>query len=153
MWIRLENCGTRDYTLDGYPLLDVLDKNRSLVEGVQTVHGSGGVITPVPGSVSRFDEPPRPLVLKPGESASSELMWRYESVTLPYLRVRAQPGADPVTLTLHLDLGTTGTLAVSPWARPPASAAPANRAIATGTTERLVTAHDRRADGAHPKAP
>ncbi len=113
--LRLENCGTRDYALDGYPLLEPLDKDRSLVEGVQILHGSGGVSTSAPG----FDEPARPLVLKPGESAISGLMWRSAAGRVTYVRVRAQRGADPVTLTLHLDLGTTGKLAVRAWTRPP----------------------------------
>jgi hypothetical protein len=63
--LRLENCGTRDYSLNGYPLLEPLDKDRSLMKGVQILHGTGGIFNP--GSES--DEPPRPLVLKPGESA------------------------------------------------------------------------------------
>ncbi|EFC84801.1 DUF4232 domain-containing protein [Parafrankia sp. EUN1f] len=119
--LRLENCGTRDYALDGYPLLELLDKDRSPVGGVQIVHGSGGASTSVPG----LDEPVRPLVLKPGDSAASGLMWRNTNdsivdlpVNVPYLRVRARQGADPVIVTLHLDLGTTGKLTVSPWALP-----------------------------------
>nr|WP_241835229.1 DUF4232 domain-containing protein [Pseudofrankia asymbiotica] len=116
----LENCGTRDYPLEGYPLLELLDDDRSRVDGVQIVHGSGGIAT-VPG----FDEPAGPLVLKPGESARSALMWRNTTelgpapVNIPYVRVRAQQGADPVIVTLHLDLGTTGRLAAQPWAHPP----------------------------------
>lgn len=115
--LRLENCGTRDYTLDGYPILEPLDKDRSVAAGVQIVRGSGGIRGSTPGS--GFDEPALPLVLKPGESAVSGFMWRMDSVILPYIRVRAQRGADPVTLTLHLDLGTTGKLAVRAWTRPP----------------------------------
>jgi hypothetical protein len=119
--LHLENCGTRDYSLDGYPLLELLDTDRSLVEGVQILQGYGGISISVPG----FDEPARPLVLKPGESALSGLMWRNTTeigpipVNVPYVRVRVQRGADPVTLTLHLDLGTTGKLAVRAWTRPP----------------------------------
>lgn len=72
-----------------------------------------------------FDEPARPLVLKPGESALSGLMWRDTtefgtSVNVPYVTVRAQRGADPVTVTPHLDFGTTGELAVRAWTRLPA---------------------------------
>lgn len=113
--LRLENCGTRDYSLDGYPLLEPLDTDRSLVEGVQILHGSGGII--LPGG--EFDEPAHPLVLKPGESAFSSLLWRSAAGRVTYVRVRAQPGADPVTLTLHLDIGTTGKLAVRAWTRTP----------------------------------
>ncbi|MFJ4584512.1 DUF4232 domain-containing protein [Streptomyces echinatus] len=117
--LRLENCGTRDYSLDGYPLLELLDEDRSPVEGVRIVHGSGGISTG-----TGFDDPARPLVLEPGESALSGLMWRKTTgfgtaVDVPYVRVRAERGADPVTVTPHLDLGTTGKLAVRAWTRPP----------------------------------
>ncbi|MFH8476901.1 DUF4232 domain-containing protein [Streptomyces sp. NPDC018000] len=117
--LHLENCGKRDYSLDGYPLLELLDKDLSPVQGVRIVHGSGGISTG-----TGFDEPSRPLVLKPGESALSGLMWRNTTesgtaVNVPYVRVRAEQGADPVTVTPHLDLGTTGKLAVRAWTRPP----------------------------------
>ncbi|MBL1104397.1 DUF4232 domain-containing protein [Streptomyces sp. 5-8] len=116
--LHLENCGKEDYSLDGYPLLELLDGELSPVEGVRIVHGSGGMSTG-----TGFDEPARPLVLKPGESAVSGLMWRNTTgsgtpVDVPYVRVRAERGADPVTVTPHLDLGTTGKLAVRAWSRP-----------------------------------
>ncbi|MEU6018787.1 DUF4232 domain-containing protein [Streptomyces sp. NPDC047515] len=116
--LHLENCGKRDYSLDGYPLLELLDKDLSPVQGVRVIHGSGGISTS-----TGFDEPARPLVLKPGESALSGLMWRNTTesgtaVNVPYVRVRAEQGADPVTVTPHLDLGTTGKLAVRAWTRP-----------------------------------
>ena len=118
--LRLENCGKRDYALDGYALLELLDKDLAPVHGVRIVRGSGGISTG-----SGFDDPARPLVLKPGESAVSGLMWRNTTgfgtpVNVPYVRVRAERGADPVTVTPRLDLGTTGRLAVRAWARPPA---------------------------------
>ncbi|WP_331738395.1 DUF4232 domain-containing protein [Streptomyces sp. NBC_01276] len=116
--LHLENCGNGDYALDGYPLLELLDQDRSPVQGVRIVEGSGGISTG-----TGFDEPARPLVLKPGESALSGLMWRNttesgDAVSIPYVRVRAVQGADPVTVTPHLDLGTTGLLAVRAWTRP-----------------------------------
>ncbi|MFE9093307.1 DUF4232 domain-containing protein [Streptomyces sp. NPDC007264] len=117
--LHLENCGKRAYSLDGYPLLELLDAGLSPVHGVRIVHGSGGISTG-----TGFDEPARPLVLKPGESALSGLMWRNTTesgtaVNVPYVRVRARQGADPVTVTPGLDLGTTGKLAVRAWTRPP----------------------------------
>ena len=120
--LHLENCGTHDYSLDGYPLLELLDKDLSPVEGIRILHGSGGIST-----ATGFDEAARPLVLKPGESALSGLMWRNTTefgtaVDVPYVRVRATRGADPVTVTPHLDLGTTGKLAVRAWTRPPKAA-------------------------------
>ncbi|MYR83941.1 DUF4232 domain-containing protein [Streptomyces sp. SID685] len=115
--LRLENCGKRDYALDGYPRLELLDDDLSPVHGVQVFHGSGGISTG-----SGFDDPARPLVLKPGQSAVSGLMWRNltefgTAVDVPYVRVRAKEGAAPVTVTPHLDLGTTGKLAVRAWTR------------------------------------
>ncbi|MFF8729338.1 DUF4232 domain-containing protein [Streptomyces sp. NPDC015171] len=117
--LRLENCGSRAYTLDGYPLLELLDEDLSPVHGIRITHGSGGISTG-----TGFDDPARPLVLKPGESALSGLMWRNTTqsgtpVDVPYVRVRAERGADPVTVTPHLDLGTTGKLAVRAWTRAP----------------------------------
>ncbi|TXJ74507.1 DUF4232 domain-containing protein [Streptomyces lavendulae] len=115
--LRLENCGKRDYTLDGYPRLELLDDDLAPVHGVRIFHGSGGI-----GTGTGFDDPARPLVLKPGESAVSGLMWRDTTefgtaVDVPYVRVRAKEGAAPVTVTPHLDLGTTGKLAVRAWTR------------------------------------
>ncbi|MFD8020422.1 DUF4232 domain-containing protein [Streptomyces lavendulae] len=116
--IHLENCGKQDYSVNGYPLLELMDKDLTPVQGIQIVQGSGGISTG-----TGFDEPARPLVLKPGESALSGLMWRNTTESgpaadIPYVRVRAKQGADPVTVTPHLDLGTTGKLAVRPWTRP-----------------------------------
>ncbi|MFJ6529426.1 DUF4232 domain-containing protein [Streptomyces longwoodensis] len=113
--LRLDNCGTRAVSLHGYPDLTLLDADREPVHGVRILHGSGGIAT-----VTGFDDPPRPLTLAPGRSASAGLMWRNTTgsgaaVDVPYVRVRALPGADPVTVTPHLDLGTTGELGVSAW--------------------------------------
>ncbi|MDX5568611.1 DUF4232 domain-containing protein [Streptomyces sp. ID05-04B] len=113
----LENCGTEVRTLDGYPRLSLLDDDLQPVRGVEVMKGSGGIAT-----VAGFDDPPRAVTLKPGERASAGLMWRNttgfgEAVDVPYVRVHATAGAAPVTVTPHLDLGTTGKLGVSPWRR------------------------------------
>ncbi|MER6976922.1 DUF4232 domain-containing protein [Streptomyces carpinensis] len=115
--LHLENCGTRDYTVSGYPQLELLDQDREPVEGVRILRGSGAITT-----LTEWDKPPRPVVLKPGETAVSGLVWRNTTesgtpVDVPYVRVRAKAGADPVTVTPHLDLGTTGKLGVRPWQR------------------------------------
>ncbi|MFD9319151.1 DUF4232 domain-containing protein [Streptomyces sp. NPDC060053] len=115
----LENCGQRDYTLDGYPQVSLLDEDHEPVDGVKIFKGSGGIST-----VTGFDDPPRPVTLKPGERASAGLMWRNTTgsgtaVDVPYVRVRARSDAAPVTVTPHLDLGTTGKLGVSPWRSTP----------------------------------
>ncbi|MER5513372.1 DUF4232 domain-containing protein [Streptomyces sp. NPDC002763] len=115
--LHLENCGKRDYSLDGYPRLSLLDDNREPVDGIRILHGGAAI-----ASGTGFDEPPVPLVLKPGETALSGLIWRNTTlagtaVNVPYVRVLAKPGAAPVTVTPGLDLGTTGKLGVGAWKR------------------------------------
>ncbi|MFD3613990.1 DUF4232 domain-containing protein [Streptomyces sp. NPDC058676] len=112
----LENCGTADYHVEGYPRLALLDEDREPVDGVRILQGSGVITTAVTGS----DDPPRPVTLKPGERARASLVWRNTTqagvaVNVPYVRVRAKSGAAPFMVTPHLDLGTTGKLGVSPW--------------------------------------
>ncbi|MFG2373202.1 DUF4232 domain-containing protein [Streptomyces sp. NPDC048504] len=113
--LHLDNCGTRDYGVDGHPLLELLDDDFQHVDGVKIVDG-GGEITP--GSVD--DKQPGPVTLKPGESATASLVWHNTTefgtpVNVPYARVRAKAGADPVVVTPNLDLGTTGKLGVTAW--------------------------------------
>lgn len=113
--LRLENCSTRPYHLDGFPQIQLLDLKRQPVTGVSVLHGSGGITTG-----TDFDEAPRSVTLQPGQSATSGLMWRNTvtdgaPVNVPYVRVTAEPGTQPVTVTPELDLGTTGKLGVSPW--------------------------------------
>lgn len=115
--LHLENCGKRDYALDGYPELSLLDENRRPVDGIRILHGGAAVATG-----TGFDDPPSRLVLKPGETVLSGLTWRNTTlagtaVNVPYVRVLAKPGADPVMVTPHLDLGTTGKLGVGAWKR------------------------------------
>ncbi|WP_285782864.1 DUF4232 domain-containing protein [Microbispora sp. NBRC 16548] len=111
--LHLENCSSRVYHVNGYPQLQLLDEGRKPVTGVEVLHG--GIST-----VTGFDDPPQPVLLKPGQSASAGLMWRNTvtvgtPVNLPYVRVNAKAGARPVMVTPELDLGTTGKLGVSPW--------------------------------------
>ncbi|MFJ9615284.1 DUF4232 domain-containing protein [Streptomyces noursei] len=115
--LHLDNCGTGDYTLEGYPLLELLDKDLQPVHGIKILHGSGEITTG-----AEPDEQPRPMTLKPGESATAGLVWRNTTesgtpVNVPSARVRAKTGAAPVTVTPDLDLGTTGKLGVKPWAK------------------------------------
>ncbi|MGX1272921.1 DUF4232 domain-containing protein [Streptomyces phaeoluteigriseus] len=115
--LHLENCGTRDYSVHGYPLLELLDDDREPVDGVEILEGSGGITTG-----AGPDEAPEPVTLKPGETALASLVWRNTTesgtpVNVPYVRVRAEEGADPVIVTPKLDLGTTGKLGVRPWKR------------------------------------
>ncbi|MFE8979099.1 DUF4232 domain-containing protein [Streptomyces cyaneofuscatus] len=113
--LHLDNCGTRDYTIEGYPLLELLDDSFKPVDGVRILDGSREITTS-----AGADEQPRRVTLRPGESATASLVWRNTTefgtpVNVPYVRVRAKAGADPVTVTPNLDLGTTGKLGVRPW--------------------------------------
>ncbi|WP_235787156.1 DUF4232 domain-containing protein [Streptomyces mutabilis] len=113
--LHLENCGSRPYSLEGYPVLQLLDDELEPVEGIEILRGVGGI--PMAGEGSG---PPRPVTLRPGESAGASLAWRNttqfgEAVTVPYVRVRAESGSDPVVIAPNLDLGTTGELGVDPW--------------------------------------
>ncbi|MFC9951147.1 DUF4232 domain-containing protein [Streptomyces prasinus] len=122
--LHLDNCGTRAYTVEGYPLLELLDEDLGPVDGVEILDGSGGITTG-----AGPDEPPRPVRLAPGESATAGLVWRNTTefgtaVNVPHVRVRAKEGADPVTVTPHLDLGTTGKLGVRPWEKTERQAVP-----------------------------
>ncbi|MER6527027.1 DUF4232 domain-containing protein [Streptomyces sp. NPDC001508] len=115
--LRLENCGTDTYHIEGYPRLSVLDDAHRTVQGLRILHDGSAVA----GSTGA-DGPPGPLALKPGEGAHAGLVWRNTvlsgtAVNAPYVRVWAKPGAAPVTVTPELDLGTTGKLAVGPWKR------------------------------------
>ncbi|MFF9273530.1 DUF4232 domain-containing protein [Streptomyces griseosporeus] len=115
--LHLENCGTRVYRLDGYPELHLLDEEHRPVTGVRVQRGGDGI-----SSGTGADATPVPLALKPGEAARATLTWRNttgfgDPVNAPYVRVHARPGADPVTVTPELDLGTTGRLGVGAWQR------------------------------------
>ncbi|MDT0489845.1 DUF4232 domain-containing protein [Streptomyces griseus] len=120
--LHLENCGTRDYTVQGYPLLRLLDHGMKPVDGIEILDGSGEITTG-----AGPDEPPRPVTLGPGETATAGLVWRNTTesgtpVNVPYVQVRAKAGAEPVTVTPGLDLGTTGKLGVRPWKKTDAEA-------------------------------
>ncbi len=118
MDVTLENCGTRTYRVDGYPALRLLDRDRRPVTGVSVSRGSGGIAT-----VTGFDDPPEPLALEPGQTATASLLWRNTvtgsdaATTVPYVTVEAKPGARRLLLEPDggLDLGTTGKLGVGPW--------------------------------------
>ena len=114
--LHLDNCGTRDYTVDGYPVLELLDDDLKHVDGVKILDSTGAV---TPGSADDKQQP-GPVTLRPGESATASLVWRNTTefgtpVNVPYVRVRAKAGADPVIVTPNLDLGTTGKLEVTSW--------------------------------------
>ncbi|PZT75083.1 MULTISPECIES: DUF4232 domain-containing protein [unclassified Streptomyces] len=117
--IHLVNCSTADYRLNGYPALRLLGEDREPVTGVDILRGTDKISSGIGG-----DPSPRPVTLRPGESAYANLAWRNtttagDPVDAPYVEVTARPGAEPVTVTPELDLGTTGRLGVGPWTKTP----------------------------------
>jgi hypothetical protein len=122
--LHLENCGSRPHSLEGYPVLQLLDEELEPVDGIRIVPGGEGVAL-----LDGFDAPPRPVTLRPGESARAGLMWRNttqsgEAVNVPYVRVRERTGSGPVIVAPGLDLGTTGKLGVSAWREDDTGSAP-----------------------------
>src|SRR3569623_1176542 len=111
--ITLRNCGTRNVTVQGYPDLRLLDKDRRVLD-VQVLHGTE--------QVSRSDEfsgPPKRLEIAPGGTAEAVLVWRNittDQATMAvgeYLSVAPAGGQSAHTLTLHTDPGNTGKFAIS----------------------------------------
>ena len=126
--LHLVNCGTRPLRLHGYPKLTIQDEDHRPVDGVRILRGTDRISTGLGG-----DGSPRTVVLRPGEAAVAGLAWRNttqagEPVNAPYVRVWAEPAADPVTVVPELDLGTTGKLGVGPWRRDEAYRDPAGTA-------------------------
>ncbi|MBK1783958.1 DUF4232 domain-containing protein [Prauserella cavernicola] len=119
--LELTNCGDEPYELTGHPELRVLDDSGDPLT-VRIGHGSSGIAT-----VTGFDDPPRPLSLRPGEVAETLLMWKNTTTDgtpqlgsalsiapmpeRPWQPVEVGEGSGD----LHLDLGTTGELGVSAW--------------------------------------
>ncbi|MFD7717563.1 DUF4232 domain-containing protein [Streptomyces sp. NPDC059814] len=131
--LRLDNCRTRGYTVDGYPLLELLDDGLEPVDGVEILDGSRE-ITAGAGA----DKQPRPVTLRPGESATAGLVWCNTTelgtpVNVPYVRVRAKASADPVTVTPNhgpQNIATLRSTVMNFLYRRGTSVADARRAIA-----------------------
>ncbi|MEE1823511.1 DUF4232 domain-containing protein [Streptomyces sp. BE20] len=124
MSIRLTNCGTRSYTLNGRPGIRVLDAERAPL-AVTVGSGSAGIAT-----LENFDAAAKPVTLRPGETAEFQVAWR-NTVTAGdrvadhgrFLDVAPLPGRPRLTVPAELDLGTTGKLGVSPWTKSAETAA------------------------------
>lgn len=114
--LELVNCGTRPYPLNGYPALRLLDGDGEPIP-VRVVDGAEGI-------TSGFDDPPRPLILRPGERAGAAVLWRnlvtdstVVATTGARLAVASAAGRPPQVVDLDgpIDLGNTGRLGVSAW--------------------------------------
>jgi hypothetical protein len=119
MSIALVNCGSRPYTVNGYPAVRVLDANRNPLD-VEVGNGSSPISAP-----DSYDTPPRPVTLQPGRTATARLLWRttVTESTVPatsgaYLEIAPAKGQPAQTVTPQggIDLGTTGRLGVNAWA-------------------------------------
>lgn len=121
MSLTLHNCGTRAYRVDGYPELRFLDADQQTVTGVRVVHGSGGIT-----SGTGLDDPPRPVTVAPGRTATAGMVWRNTvtgfdgAVDIPRLAVTARPGGLGLLVAPDggLDVGTTGKVGLGPWRAP-----------------------------------
>jgi hypothetical protein len=113
--VELTNCGTEPYKVDGYPVVGALDKDRDPLR-LTITHDH-------PYTDAGRDQGPRPLTLAPGESVKSVLNWNNRVTTFDavtegaYLVVTPKEGEPPQTLPFRLDIGTSGELDVTAWAR------------------------------------
>ncbi|MFD7166875.1 DUF4232 domain-containing protein [Streptomyces violascens] len=67
--LHLQDCGKRDYSLDGYPLLELLDKDLAPVQGVRIVknrRNPGGLARPQPCRLPLGQLVPRSRSCGPG---------------------------------------------------------------------------------------
>ncbi|MDG5802178.1 DUF4232 domain-containing protein [Streptomyces ossamyceticus] len=119
MTVTLTNCGSEPYTVNGYPSVQVLDEDREPVD-VRVLRGPEEITTGVP------DPGPHEVTLKPGESATTSLVWRntvteadVPAVNAPYLRVATAKGRPAQVLVPDggMDLGTTGRLGTGAWTK------------------------------------
>lgn len=115
----LTNCGQADYTVNGYPVVRVLDGDRRPLE-VTVGNGSQPVSSP-----DSYDAPPEPVVVKAGEHVTARVLWRntvddtsVPALTGQYLEIAPAAGeaAQVVAVDGGIDLGTTGRVAVNAWA-------------------------------------
>ncbi len=123
--LRMTNCGTEPYTVEGYPVVGLLDDERQPFD-VQVLHGAEPITSGdnFCTATGRFDDGPRPVTLAPGEQAVAGVVWRNLTadefdliVAAPYLSVAPIDGEAPQEVAADgvIDLGTTGRLGISAW--------------------------------------
>ncbi|UUU26003.1 DUF4232 domain-containing protein [Streptomyces sp. DSM 40750] len=120
MGVTLTNCGTKPYTVNGYPFLQVLDEGGEPYDDVRVLQGPQDITSGVP------DPGPHKVTLRPGESARTSLVWRntvteadVPAVNAPYLRIAPLAGRPAEVLTPEggIDLGNTGRLGATAWTK------------------------------------
>ncbi|MDG4864691.1 DUF4232 domain-containing protein [Streptomyces sp. T-3] len=122
MSITLTNCGKKPYAVKGYPAVRVLNGSRGNVDGVKVLKGPDAITTAV------SDPAPRAITLKPGESATTALVWRntVTDVTKPapvgtYVDLSPEPGRPALLVQPvdgKIDIGTSGELGTTVWQKP-----------------------------------
>ncbi|NGM14667.1 DUF4232 domain-containing protein [Verrucosispora sioxanthis] len=130
MGLELVNCGDRPYRLRGYPEPSLRDADGRAIP-VRVIRGAKGI-------TSGFDDPPRSLVLAPGEAAGAALLWRnlvdnptVVATNAEHLEVaplRGRP-AQQVIMQGRIDLGNTDRLGVSAWQKREPSTPEPTRAV------------------------
>lgn len=123
MSIDLLNCGEEPYTVQGYPIIRVLDDDQQPLD-VSILEGTAAIA----GGIEPSDGPPQPVTADPGEHILAFVAWRntvtdVSPITGHYLEVAPANGQSPQTVTPNggIDLGTTGRLATGPWRTPQTS--------------------------------
>ncbi|MFD4139249.1 DUF4232 domain-containing protein [Streptomyces sp. NPDC058572] len=116
MPVTLTNCSDRDHRLNGYPDVRVRDVDHEPMD-VTVLKG--------PEPITQLDDPgPRPVTLRPGESARSVFVWRYSAVDAAtqrgsgvYVEIAPTAGVDRQTVQPEggLDVGDTGLLGTTAW--------------------------------------
>lgn len=119
MTITMVNKDTQPHTINGYPAIRVLDKNREPLP-----------ITIDPGATqvaTGFDAPAKPITIQPGKTATSALIWRNTvtdstvvATNAPFVDLAPATGAPWQTRHPEggIDLGNTGKLGVRAWTTP-----------------------------------
>jgi hypothetical protein len=113
--ITLRNCGKSTFTINGYPLIQVLDEDRKVLE-VAVLNGTDNVY-----HLGQPSAEPKRVDVAPGGSAQASMLWRNlttdgETVVKgAYINIATSSGRAWQLSPLTVDLGNTGKLAVGPW--------------------------------------
>ncbi|MEU6820280.1 DUF4232 domain-containing protein [Streptomyces atriruber] len=120
MSVTMTNCGDTARDVKGYPDIRVRGLDRELFD-VTVLKGTEPVTT--------MDDPgSHRVVLRPGESAYTSLVWRYSAVDAStrrgsgvYVEIGAAKGAPRQTIEPDggLDIGETGMLGTTAWQKSP----------------------------------
>jgi hypothetical protein len=130
MTLRMTNCGSKPYAVNGYPVVRVLGEDRGPLD-VTVGEGASPVAT-----LPEFDARPQSVTLAPGEMVEAGLVWRnlvtdstVQATKGSYLEVAPAPGVPAQTFPAYvegmespdgarIDLGNTDRMGMQPWARP-----------------------------------